>query len=70
LDSVPWSELGIDKLNLTDKEGAGAAITLVDNALATVSDERAKLGAMQNRLEHTINNLGTSSENLVRSLQL
>ena len=43
---------------------AKAAITSVDNAIKTVSGERAKLGAYQNRLEHTINNLGTSSENL------
>lgn len=39
-------------------------ITTIDKAISTVSTERAKLGAYQNRLEHTINNLGTSSENL------
>ncbi len=39
-------------------------VTTIDTALETVSTERAKLGALQNRLEHTINNLGTSSENL------
>jgi len=43
---------------------AKAAITAIDNAIKTVSAERAKLGAVQNRLEHTINNLGTSAENL------
>ncbi len=41
-----------------------AMVTTIDTALETVSTERAKLGALQNRLEHTINNLGTSSENL------
>ncbi|AMW98137.1 flagellin Hag [Rummeliibacillus stabekisii] len=43
---------------------ATAAITTIDTAIQTVSAERSKLGAYQNRLEHTINNLGTSSENL------
>ncbi|MDF2925424.1 MAG: hypothetical protein K0R57_4338 [Paenibacillaceae bacterium] len=43
---------------------AANAITVIDAAINTVSDERSKLGAVQNRLEHTINNLSTSSENL------
>jgi flagellin len=43
---------------------AKAAITTFDNAIKTVSAERSKLGAFQNRLEHSINNLSTSSENL------
>jgi flagellin len=37
---------------------------LIDTAIGSVSTERSKLGAMQNRLEHTINNLGVASENL------
>lgn len=51
-------------LNISSKEGASAAIAILDKATATVSSERSKLGAVQNRLEHTINNLGTASENL------
>ncbi|APO47962.1 flagellin protein [Paenibacillus amylolyticus] len=51
-------------LNISTKEGAAAAIAVLDKATATVSSERSKLGATQNRLEHTINNLGTASENL------
>jgi len=43
---------------------ADKAITIINDALETVSAERSKLGAMQNRLEHTIANLGTSAENL------
>ncbi|MBC3650351.1 flagellin Hag, partial [Bacillus pumilus] len=49
---------------------AGAAggfndqLDIVDNAIKQVSDQRSKLGAVQNRLEHTINNLGASGENL------
>jgi flagellin len=53
--------VGID---ITSQTNADAAITLVNTAIETVSAERSKLGAYQNRLEHTINNLGTSSENL------
>jgi Flagellin and related hook-associated proteins len=45
-------------------EKATAAISVLDDAISAVSTQRAKLGAYQNRLEHTINNLGTSSENL------
>lgn len=51
-------------INVSDQASANTAITTIDNAIKTVSVERAKLGAYQNRLEHTINNLGTSSENL------
>ncbi|MFP3339640.1 flagellin, partial [Micrococcus sp. SIMBA_131] len=40
------------------------AVATIDGAIKLVSDERAKLGAVQNRLEHTINNLGTSAQNL------
>ncbi|MBP2655607.1 MAG: flagellin domain protein [Firmicutes bacterium] len=43
---------------------AEAAIAQVDNAITKVSTQRSALGAFQNRLEHTINNLGAASENL------
>lgn len=52
---------------LQTQADASAAITSIDNAIQTVSGERSKLGGMQNRLEHTINNLGTTSENLTAS---
>lgn len=48
----------------TSADAASTALTTIKTAIDTVSSERAKLGAVQNRLEHTINNLGTSSENL------
>ncbi|RXZ83801.1 hypothetical protein EBB07_05315 [Paenibacillaceae bacterium] len=51
-------------LDLSTSEKASAAIAVLDQASADVSGIRSKLGAYQNRLEHTINNLGTSSENL------
>jgi flagellin len=44
--------------------GAEDSIKILDEAIKNVSVERSNLGAVQNRLEHTINNLGTSSENL------
>lgn len=51
-------------LNISNKEDAAKSIAVIDKAISTVSTERGKLGAVQNRLEHTINNLKTSSENL------
>ncbi|WP_366160979.1 flagellin [Bacillus infantis] len=51
-------------LDVTDAEKATAAVKVLDEAIQTVSQERSKFGAYQNRLEHTINNLNTSSENL------
>lgn len=54
----------IKGVNVDNNTLAGGTITAIDKAISTVSAERAKLGAYQNRLEHTINNLGTSSENL------
>ncbi|WP_415536565.1 flagellin [Dehalobacter sp. 4CP] len=51
-------------ITLTTQAGAAAAITTIDDAIKAVSDERAKLGANQNRLEHTIANLNVASENL------
>ena len=51
-------------LDVSLHESADKAITVIDNAIETVSAERSMLGAMQNRLEHTIANLGTSAENL------
>ncbi|WP_227767274.1 flagellin [Zhaonella formicivorans] len=59
--------LGVGTINVTTKDSASSAITTIDTAIKTVSAERAKLGAYQNRLEHTINNLGTSAENLTAS---
>jgi len=51
-------------LSVATAEDAMNSITVVDNAIRQVSAERSKLGAIQNRLEHTINNLNASSENL------
>lgn len=51
-------------LDLSDHEKATAAISVVNDAIEKVSAERSRLGAYQNRLDHTINNLGVSSQNM------
>ena len=56
--------LGIDKVDISNQDGAAKAIDTIKNAIDRVSAQRATLGATQNRLEYTINNLDTASENL------
>jgi flagellin len=51
-------------LDVSNAENAATAVTKIQQAIETVSAERAKLGAYQNRLEHTINNLEVAAENL------
>ncbi|PJW14912.1 MULTISPECIES: flagellin [unclassified Geobacillus] len=54
-------------LDVTTHEKATAAVKVYDYAIARVSEQRSSLGAIQNRLEHTINNLKTAEENLTSS---
>ncbi|MCG7384101.1 flagellin FliC [Paenibacillus sp. ACRRY] len=56
--------LGVDGLKLDTAADATAALDTIKTAIETVSTNRASLGAYQNRLEHTINSLGVTSENL------
>jgi flagellin len=56
--------LNISNISVATQDGANDAIALIDNAINTVSGTRADLGALQNRLEHTVNNLGVTNENL------
>ncbi len=58
------SALGIDTIDLRDAGGADAAITAVSTAIDDVSSQRSELGAVQNRLDHTITNLEVAAENL------
>jgi flagellin len=67
LNDMRSSALGISGISISTASSASSAITTINNAITSVSDERAKLGAVQNRLEHTIKNLDTSSENLQAS---
>lgn len=59
--------LGIDAVALGAQASANNAITVIDTAIQSVSEVRSFLGAIQNRLEHTIKNLDTSAENLQAS---
>ena len=67
INAMDSQNLGISGIDVTTQSGANNAIELVNNAIESVSAERSKLGAYQNRLEHTIANLGTASENLTSS---
>ncbi|TEB15537.1 A-type flagellin [Pelotomaculum sp. FP] len=69
LDAAATGDMNITVggINVSDQASADAAITTIQSAIESVSAERSKLGAYQNRLEHTINNLGTASENLTAS---
>ena len=55
--------LGVDSLKVSSFGKAGSAMTLIQKAISKVSTQRSALGAVQNRLEHTIANLDTTSEN-------
>ena len=64
INDMRSSALGVSGVDVSTASGAQNALKSLDSAIKSVSSERSKLGAVQNRLEHTINNLGTSSENL------
>lgn len=64
IGSMGSAALGVSGISIASQSPANSAISTIQAAIDLVSSERAKLGAYQNRLEHTINNLGTSSENL------
>jgi len=69
LKAMTTSALGLSGINVggTGASGANAAITAIKAAISTVSTQRATFGAVQNRLEHTVNNLGVMVENLSAS---
>ncbi|KGP73564.1 flagellin [Pontibacillus yanchengensis] len=64
INNMSSNALGIGSIDVSSQQGADVAIEVVDDAIKQVSEERSKLGAYQNRLDHTINNLNTSGENL------
>lgn len=55
---------GTTGIAISTQAGAAKAVSVLKAAINTVSSTRGKLGALQNRLEHTINNLGASQENM------
>ena len=58
------TSLGIDGIDISTQEGAKAAVDVIKSAINYVSDVRGTLGATQNRLDHTINNLSVMEENI------
>ena len=67
LADVKTAVAGIAALSVSDHTTAQASIAAVDTAITAISTSRADLGATQNRLEHTINNLNVATENLSAS---
>ena len=63
IGAMDAATLTVDDLDVTSHTGAQAAMTDVQNAIKAVSKQRSDLGAIQNRLEHTIANLDNVSEN-------
>lgn len=66
IDDMSARSLGVDgnKIDLSTQDNAKTAMTTIDAAIKKVSQTRGGLGALQNRLDHTISNLDTSAENL------
>ena len=58
------SSLGIKNVRVSTQDEANASIEAVDAALSKVSEIRSKMGAVQNRIEHSVNSLNTANENL------
>ena len=63
IDNMSAAALGVDALKVTSFANAGAAMKSVQSAISMVSEQRSYLGALQNRLEHTVANLDNISEN-------
>jgi len=63
ISNMNASKIGVSGLSLSTFAAAGSAMTKIQAAINTVSTQRSSLGALQNRLDHTINNLDTTSEN-------
>jgi len=63
ISAMSSTGIGVSSVSVTTVSNASAAIVSIKNALASVSKQRSDLGALQNRLEHTINNLDNVVEN-------
>lgn len=64
LANVKTETLGINNIDMSTRQGANSAISLIDKASVIISSERAKFGAYQNRLEYANNSVVNTSENL------
>jgi flagellin len=67
INATDSTTLGVNAVDVSTVAGAQSAIDSIDTAISTVSTERANLGAVQNRFEHTIANLNVAAENLSAS---
>lgn len=63
IDAMDATSLGVGSLNVDSNTKAGTAMSAIQAAISTVSTQRSALGALQNRLEHTVKNLDTTAEN-------
>ena len=63
LNTLNSAELGVYGLSVSNHSAAGDSISKIHDAIDTISGERSRLGAVQNRLEHTIANLDNTAEN-------
>ena len=63
INKMDAHSIGVSGLAVSSNTSASESMSKIQNAIQSVSDQRAKLGAIQNRLEHTINNLNTTTEN-------
>ncbi len=64
VSAMDTASLGISNIDISTQAGAQSAVDLIKNAINLVSSTRGDLGAIQNRLEHTINNLSVTTENM------
>lgn len=64
VESMSAKSLGIGSIDVSTQDGATSAVQVIKDAINKVSSTRGDLGALQNRLEHTINNLGVTTENM------
>lgn len=64
VNDMSATSIGVGGADVSTQDAANKAIEMVDSAVKTVSMQRAGLGALQNRLEYTVNNLTTTNENL------
>jgi flagellin len=64
INDIHTKSLGINDVDISTQEGAQSAIDAIKTAINTVSSTRGDLGAVQNRLEHTANNLSVMTENI------
>ena len=70
VEDMHAKSIGIGDVDISDQKGAAAALDQIKSAVNYVSNTRGTLGALQNRLDHTINNLGVMKENITSAESL